>query len=89
MDVPGIIANNVEDVMAVLSVIIGPDKNDSTCININLDKHKFQNNFSIDNCRVGIPEEYNCEGLSNEINESWRYVADLIKDCNGIVEKVF
>lgn len=89
MDVPGIMAKNVEDVMAVLSVIIGPDINDSTCVNINLDTHKFQNNFSIDNCRVGIPEEYNCEGLSNEINETWCYVAALIKDCNGIVEKVY
>lgn len=88
MDVPGIITKTVEDVMAVLSVITGPDTHDSTCVNINLDTHKVQNDFSIDNCRIGIPEEYNCEGLSSEVKESWLYVANLIDDSKGLVEKV-
>jgi len=88
MDVPGIMAKTVEDVMAVLCVIIGPDAKDSTCVNINLDTHKFQNDFQIDNCRVGIPEEYNCEGLSNETKETWSFIADLIDDSKGVVEKV-
>lgn len=88
MDVPGIVAKTVEDVMAVLCVIIGPDAKDSTCVNINLDTHKFQNDFLIDNCRVGIPEEYDCEGLSNETKETWSFIADLIDDSKGIVEKV-
>lgn len=88
MDAPGIITKTVDDVMAVLNVIIGPDSHDSTCINIDLDTHKFQNNFSIDNCRVGIPEEYNCEGLSSEVKETWHHVANLIDDSKGLVEKV-
>jgi len=88
MDVPGIMAKTVEDVMAVLRVIIGPDINDSTCINVNLDTREFRNNFSIDSYRIGIPEEYNCEGLSNEIKETWTFIADLVDNSKGVVEKV-
>lgn len=89
MDVPGIVAKTVDDVMAVLSVIYGLDANDSTCVNVNLDIDKYQNTFSIDSCRVGIPEEYCCEGMSNEVKETWSLVADLINDSKGLVEKVW
>lgn len=88
MDAPGIIAKTVEDINAVLSVIIGSDANDSTCVNANLDTRQFYDNFSIDNCRVGIPEEYNCKGLSNEIKETWDFIAGIIDSSNGMVEKV-
>jgi len=88
MDVPGIIAKSVEDVMVILSVIAGPDENDSTCINFNLDTDKFQKDFLISNCRVGIPEEYNCDGMSNEVKKTWCYVADLIDNSKAMVQKV-
>jgi len=88
MDVPGIIAKTVEDVVTVLSVMIGPDKNDSTCVDSNLDTNLFQTDFSIDKCRVGIPEEYNCEGLSDEVKEAWDFIANLINDFKGTVNKV-
>lgn len=88
MDTPGIIAKTVEDINTVLSVIIGPDANDSTCINANLDTCQFYDNFSIDNCRIGIPEEYDCEGLSNEIKETWDFITGIINSSNGMVEKV-
>lgn len=88
MDVPSIVAKTVEDVMAVLSVVIGPDSNDSTCLNMNLDTNKFQQDFLIKDCRIGIPEEYNCEGLSKEVKETWDSIADLIDDSEGMVKKV-
>lgn len=88
MDVPGIMAKSVEDIMDVLSVLIGPDENDSTCLNINLHTQKFQDNFKLENCRIGIPEEYNCDDLSNEVKETWDYVASLIDNSKGIVKKV-
>lgn len=88
MDVPGILAKTVEDAVTVLSVIVGKDINDSTSVNVNLDFDKFKNTFSIDNCCIGIPEEYDCEGLSDEVKESWTYVADLIDNSKGIVKKV-
>lgn len=88
MDVPGILAKTVEDVVTVLSVIVGKDTNDSTCVNINLDFDKFNNTFSIDNYCIGIPEEYDCEGLSDEVKESWSYVANLIDNSKGFMKKV-
>lgn len=88
MDVPGIVAKSIEDVMAVFSVIVGTDRNDSTCVNVNIDVQKFQNDFSVHKCRIGIPEEYYCDGLSDEVKESWGYIADLIDNSKGLVEKV-
>lgn len=88
MDTPGIVAKTVEDINRVLSVIIGPDANDSTSVNANLDTQKFYDDFSIENCRIGIPEEYDCEGLSNEVKETWNFIASLIDDSNGIVKMV-
>lgn len=88
MDVPGIIAKTVEDVVTMLSVMIGPDENDSTCVDTNLDTNSFQTDFSIDKCRIGIPEEYNCEGLSDEVKETWDFVANLINNFKGTVKKV-
>lgn len=88
MDVPSLVAKTVEDVVSVLSVLIGPDANDSTCVNTNLDTNSFQTNFLIDKCRIGIPEEYNCEDLSNEVKETWDYIANLIDDSKGTVKKV-
>lgn len=88
MDVPGIVAKTVEDVVAILNVIIGPDAKDSTCVNANVHVHKFHDTFSVENCRIGIPEEYNCEDLSQEVKETWNFIADLIDDSKAIVEKV-
>lgn len=88
MDVPSIVAKTVEDVMAVFSVVIGPDSNDSTCLNLNLDTNKFKQKFLIQDCLIGIPEEYNCEGLSKEVKESWNSIADLIDNSEGMVKKV-
>jgi len=88
MDVPGIVTKTVEDVVTVLSVLIGPDTNDSTSVNTNLDTNSFKSNFLIEKCRIGIPEEYNCEGLSDDIKETWDYVANLINDSKATVKKV-
>lgn len=88
MDVPGIIAKTIEDVMVVLSLIAGPDTNDSTCVDINLNTDEFHKDFTADNCRVGIPEEYCCEGMSDEVKETWDFVANLIDDSKSRVEKV-
>lgn len=88
MDVPGIMAKTVEDVVTVLSVLIGPDANDSTCVDVKLDTNTFHSDFSIENCRIGIPEEYDCEGLSKEVKETWDYIANLIDDSKGTVKKV-
>lgn len=88
MDTPGIIAKTVEDVMVVLSTIAGPDANDSTSVKVNLDTDKFEENFSIEGCHVGIPEEYCCDLMSDEVKETWSFVADLVDNSKGIVEKV-
>lgn len=89
MDVPGVTAKTVEDVMAVMSAIVGPDSNDCTCVTVDFDVNRFEENFSVDRCRIGIPEEYGCEFMSDEVKETWTFVANLVDNFKGAVEKVW
>ncbi|PZC78236.1 hypothetical protein B5X24_HaOG202487 [Helicoverpa armigera] len=87
MDVPGILARTVEDATKVLNVIAGPDENDSTTIKkpfspITLRDHDLLN------VKIGIPREYHCEGMSNEVIEAWSYVTDLLEKEHATIRSV-
>ncbi|XP_050534476.1 glutamyl-tRNA(Gln) amidotransferase subunit A, mitochondrial [Daktulosphaira vitifoliae] len=88
MDCPGIIAKTVEDVFIILSIIVNSKVFDSTCLDVCLDTKKFYKKFSIEKCLIGIPEEYNCNSLSDEVKNAWNYVANIINDSNASVKKV-
>ncbi|XP_011186001.2 glutamyl-tRNA(Gln) amidotransferase subunit A, mitochondrial [Zeugodacus cucurbitae] len=90
MDVPGIFARSVSDCLDVLNAIAGPDDKDSTTIRkpfrkINL---KFYEELDLRNVRIGIPMEYHCDGLSSEVLDTWRKVADLLEDNGAHVQQV-
>lgn len=78
MDVPGILARNVEDTVMVLNAVAGPDPLDSTTIKREFDTLEL-NDVDMFNIRIGIPKEYHCQGMSTEVIETWRFVADLLK----------
>ncbi|XP_055539724.1 glutamyl-tRNA(Gln) amidotransferase subunit A, mitochondrial [Wyeomyia smithii] len=90
MDVPGIITRTVEDCVAVFNAIAGPDERDSTTF-----KPPFKqipipeaDQISLKGLRIGIPIEYHCPGLSNEVLETWTKVADMLEDAGAIVKSV-
>lgn len=58
---------------------LGHDPKDSTCISKNYASIELDENFSMKNVRIGIPKEYHCEGLSNEVLEIWIKVADMLE----------
>ena len=87
LDVIGVMARCVDDVAAVLSVIAGHDSLDSTSIDDRTDL-SLNENIDFSKLTVGIPEEYECEGMSEEILETWRTVADLFSNLGSKVEYV-
>ncbi|XP_061380081.1 glutamyl-tRNA(Gln) amidotransferase subunit A, mitochondrial isoform X1 [Danaus plexippus] len=87
MDVPGILARNVDDVSLVLNAIAGPDVFDSTTIKKDF-KSLVVNDVDLSRIRIGIPKEYRCEGMSEEVVDVWKEVADLLENEKCSVESV-
>lgn len=90
MDVPGIITRNIDDLASILNTIAGPDDLDSTTFKkefkqINLPEIE---DIDIRNIRIGIPKEYHCEGLSDEVLEAWVDIADLLESEVASVKPV-
>ncbi|GBP93224.1 Glutamyl-tRNA(Gln) amidotransferase subunit A, mitochondrial [Eumeta japonica] len=79
MDVPGILTRNVDDATEILNAIAGPDDLDSTTIKKQFNKIKLNEDFSLKNVKVGIPKEYYCDGMSEEIVTTWKYIANLLE----------
>lgn len=88
MDVPGILARNVDDAARVLNCIAGPDDLDSTTIKREHKPVKLDDNFDLSKVRIGIPLEYHCEGMSTEIIDCWQHIADMLEKEKAIVRTV-
>lgn len=90
MDVPGIITRTVEDCVDIFNVIAGPDRFDSTTVKKPFKQISLPSGEDLDitNIRIGIPREYNCEGLSSEVLEIWTKVADLLEMSGAEVKEV-
>lgn len=78
MDVPGILARTVEDAAAVLNAVAGPDLLDSTTL-----KEPFNpielGDIDLSQVRIGIPQEYHCQGMSKEVIDTWGFVIDILE----------
>lgn len=84
MDVPGILTRTVDDCVAILNAIAGPDSNDATCMRKTYNSIELPNadDISMKNIRIGIPKEYHCKGLSKDVLKTWMKVADML-ECSG------
>lgn len=56
----------------------GKDENDSTTLQNDLNLNLNFSSSSVKGLKIGIPIEYNCEGLSDEIKSTWDDVAKIL-----------
>lgn len=86
MDVPGILTRTVDDCVAILNAIAGPDSYDATCLRKQYNPIELPNadDISMKNIRIGIPKEYHCNGLSSDVLATWIKVADML-ECSGAI----
>ncbi|KPI93664.1 Glutamyl-tRNA(Gln) amidotransferase subunit A-like [Papilio xuthus] len=87
MDVPGIIARNVEDATRVLNCVAGPDQLDSTTIKRDFKPIELKD-IDLSNVKIGIPSEYHCDGMSEDVIDAWKFVEDLLEKEKAIIKKV-
>ena len=79
-DTIGPFANNVENIAAILEVISGLDKHDSTSYNISVPGYSNELNLNGVKPKIGIAKEYLAEGLSPEIKTSIEELIDKLKN---------
>ena len=81
LDVPGIFARSFDDLAVYLNILKGEvDNHDSTSVDINFDNSTYiENEELMKDIVIGIPQEYYCEDMSNEVIETWSQVADLLE----------
>ncbi|KAG6462399.1 hypothetical protein O3G_MSEX013237 [Manduca sexta] len=87
MDVPGILTRNVEDAAIILNVISGPDDLDSTTLKQDMKPVELRD-IDMSKVTIGIPKEYHCPGMSEEVIETWKYVTDLLETEKCSVKSV-
>ncbi len=88
LDQIGPLTRDVEDCAAVLNVICGHDKNDSTSINIKIPDYKSFLVPDIKGLKIGIPKELMTEGIDAEVKEKIFGVVKLAEDMGAKLEEV-
>ena len=58
--------------------MMGRDENDSTTVSKNLNLALNYSSSSVKGLKIGIPAEYNCQGLSDEIRSAWNDIAKVL-----------
>ncbi|MFV9875369.1 MAG: Asp-tRNA(Asn)/Glu-tRNA(Gln) amidotransferase subunit GatA [Rickettsiales endosymbiont of Dermacentor nuttalli] len=79
LDQAGVYARNVDDCALLLSHIMGYDNKDSTSLNLDVPDLTNLSVTDLKGIKVGIPKEYNVEGLDGEILSLWNKGADWLK----------
>ena len=71
LDQAGVFARSVLDATMILQSICGYDPKDSTSANVSVPDWSNNINRDIKGMKIGIPKEYNIDGISDEILLSW------------------
>ncbi|OTF77762.1 glutamyl-tRNA(Gln) amidotransferase subunit A, mitochondrial-like, partial [Euroglyphus maynei] len=85
LDVPGIMARNVNDVRLVFTSLHGHDPRDSTTVDVELEDDK---NPDLNNLTVGIPVEYDVENLSPNISKAWKEAEYMLRDAGARIKQI-
>lgn len=89
MDVPGILAKCVDDAAVLLGAAAGLDPHDPTSVPTSPDAYAgLPAEPSLRGVRVGVPREYHCTGMSAEVVDVWRDVADRLDALGAVVSSV-
>ncbi len=88
LDVPAIMAGSVDDLALCFNAMKGPDSRDSTTLDEGIPDVTLEEDPDISNVKVGIPAEYYCEGMSQEVLQAWSDCADMLEGNCSLVRRV-
>jgi len=80
LDVPGLMARTVEDLDMYFRILSGRDENDSTTVD-----YKCEETVDIKSLKIGIPHEYFCDGMTDEVVQSVSDACNLFENNGAII----
>merc|ERR1719318_2435923 len=88
LDCPGVMARTVRDLATVLGCVQGRDIMDSTTVESDKLDLGMVECKGVKGLKVGIPQEYYCDGMSEEVIQTWDKVARLLEEGGAEVKPV-
>lgn len=88
LDQIGAIANDVQDCAAVMDVIRGNDKLDSTSLDINYESLLESLNSDIKGMKIGLPKQCFDNGLNEEVKKSIFVMAEKLESLGAKAEYI-
>ena len=89
LDQAGPITKTVSDSALMLNVMSGFDDKDSTSADLDVpDFTQTCNDFKLDKVKIGIPKEYQIDGMSPEIVKLWQQGSEWLKDRGAEIVEV-
>jgi len=86
LDQIGPIGQNINDCAALLSIISGPDKRDSTCV-IEKPFEFGEAKSKLDGVKIGLPRNYYGSGIDDEVKNAVLAVSKEFKAAGAIIEE--
>ncbi len=87
LDQIGPIGNSAKDIAAVLDIITGKDKRDSTSVEYDCGNALASLTGDIKGLRIGIPTDYFGSGLDNEVKEKVMAAAKTFESLGAVIEE--
>ncbi|MDR1910707.1 MAG: Asp-tRNA(Asn)/Glu-tRNA(Gln) amidotransferase subunit GatA [Holosporales bacterium] len=88
LDQAGPMTKTVRDAAILLEIISGNDPQDSTSANIEVPHFEAEIGASIKGLRIGIPQEYQIDGMATELRELWHTGTQWLQDAGAEIVPV-
>jgi aspartyl-tRNA(Asn)/glutamyl-tRNA(Gln) amidotransferase subunit A len=88
LDQAGPMTKTVRDAAILLEIISGHDPQDSTSACVEVPHFETEIGASIKGLRVGIPKEYQVDGMSEDVRQLWNMGAQWLKDAGAKIVPV-
>lgn len=88
LDQAGPVARTVKDCAILLKEMAGYDSRDSTSVNIPVPSYEAALGRSIQGMKVGIPKEYQVEGINPQVMDMWNKGIAWLKDAGAEIHNI-
>jgi aspartyl-tRNA(Asn)/glutamyl-tRNA(Gln) amidotransferase subunit A len=88
LDCPGPMARTVEDAAYIIQAIAGYDNRDATSVNIGVQDYLSNLKSGVKGMRIGIPKEYEIDGISREARSLWDKGCEWLKDAGAEIVSI-
>ena len=88
LDQAGPMTKSVRDASIMLEAMASHDRKDSTSSNFPVPNFEAALTGDIKGKKIGIPNEYRMDGMSEEIEKLWSIGAEMLRDSGAIVVDV-